>query len=377
MHICFIEDTKLHGGTQIWVTEATKAFIDAGAKVTVLTPEAGWVGPRCKAIGAAIVSYDYEDVINENEKNRKIWAEGLRDADVAICTVHPPRDGFHCSVFASRVIREFGLQTILIPKTGTIVPEYKREFYMPDEDAVSYVIAITDFTRRYLIDTYKIPAGRVELIYQGTEVDLFTRNEARNAEARKRYPLPPDASPLLGYAGSFEERKGLPILLEAVAGAGQKFPNIHLMLVGDGPDEVKLKQMVHEMHLDDNVSFFPFTSEPVYIFELIDIIMLSSLYKEGLPNILLEAMSMELPVISSKLAGVPEIVKNGETGYMVEPGDIAGFSDAISKLWSNKQAYGAMAANARSLMEARFDKKQQFKAFIHYFETITARKGHN
>ncbi|MBW2592349.1 MAG: glycosyltransferase family 4 protein [Deltaproteobacteria bacterium] len=377
MHICFIEDTKLHGGTQIWVTEATRAFIDAGAEVTILTPEAGWVGPRCSAIGATIVQYDYQDVINENAENRKIWAEGLQDADVAICTVHPPRAGFHCSVFASRVIREFGLKTILIPKTGTIVPEYERRFYLPDEAAVSYIIAITDFTRRYLIDTYKIPAGRVELIYQGTEVDLFTRNAARHAEALKRYPIRPGASPLLGYAGSFEKRKGLPILLEAVAGARQQFPDIHLMLVGDGPDEAKLKQMVHEMHLDGNVSFSPFTSEPVYIFELIDIIVLSSLYKEGLPNILLEAMSMELPVISSRLAGVPEIVKNGETGYMVEPGDAAGFSDAIIKLWSDKQTYGAMTAKARRLMEARFDKKQQFKAFIHYFETITDGKGHS
>ena len=377
MHICFIEDTKLHGGTQIWVTEATRAFMDAGAEVTVLTPEAGWVGPRCSAMGARIVTYDYRDVISENAENRETWARGLRDADVAVCTVHPPRSGFHCSVFASRVIREYGLPTILIPKTGTIVPEYERRFYLPDETVVSYVIAITDFTRRYLVDTYKIPADRVELIYQGTDVDLFTRNAARHAKARKRYPIRPDASPLLGYAGSFEERKGLPILLEAVDSARQQFPDVHLMLVGDGPDEAGLKQMVHEMHLDGNVSFFPFTSEPVYIFELIDIIMLSSLYKEGLPNILLEAMSMELPVISSRLAGVPEIVKNGETGYMVKPGDVTGFSDAIVRLWSDQQTYSTMAANARRLMEAHFDKKQQFKAFIHYFETITARKGHN
>ena len=370
MRVCFIEDTMLHGGTQIWVAEAVKDFINRGADVTVLTPESGWVAEHCLANGAKVVTYDYKKVISQDEKNIGIWAEALRDSDVAVCTVHPPRDNFHCSVFAAKVIYEKKLETILIPKTGTIVPEYKREFYLPVQDINYRVIAITDFTRKYLINTYKIPAENVELIYQGTEVAKFTKNAANLDKAKSTYSLPGNAAPILGNVGSFEERKGQVVLLEALKKMKEKLPDVHLMLVGDGPDEEMLKQKVNEMELENSVSFFPFTSTPQLIFEIIDILVLSSLYKEGLPNVLLEAMSMELPVVSSNLAGVPEIVKNGETGFMVTPGDVDELSEAVIKLWSDKDAYNIMAKSARKLMEDKFDKKRQFGEFLDYFKQL-------
>ena len=374
MRVCFIEDTMLHGGTQIWVAEAVKDFISRGAEVTVLTPESGWVAEHCLANGAKVVTYNYEKVISQDENNVDIWAEALHDSDVAVCTVHPPRAGFHCSVFAAKVISERKLKTILIPKTGTIVPEYKREFYAPVQDINYKVIVITDFTRKYLINTYKIPAENVELIYQGTEVAKFTKKPNNFPKAKNTYSLPENAAPILGNVGSFEERKGQVILLQALPKMKQKLPNIHLILVGDGPDEKMLKEKVKEMNLETSVSFFPFTSTPELIFEIIDILVLSSLYKEGLPNVLLEAMSMELPVVSSNLAGVPEIVKNGETGYMVMPGDIDELSEAVIKLWSDKEAYNVMAKNARKLMEEKFDKKRQFGEFLDYFKQLTATK---
>lgn len=352
------------------MTEAARAFIEAGQNVTVLTPEDGWVAPRCREAGADIVAYDYDAVISEATEHRDIWARALSDAHVAICTVHPPREGFHCSCFAARVIRENHLDVCLMPKTGTIVPAYLRDFYMPDDTINCHVIAITDFTRRYLVETYRIPEERIELIYQGTEIDLFTPDAGRNIEAAKRYPLPENAGPVLGYAGSFEERKGLPVLLKATAALVKPFPDIHLVLVGDGPDEAMLKTLAADLGIEGHVSFFPFTSEPVYVFERIDITVLTSLTKEGLPNILLEAMSMGLPVVASRLAGIPEIVKPGETGELVPPGEVDAVVQGVTRLWSDPEGYRRMADNARRLMEERFDKRRQFTAFLDFFRSI-------
>ena len=177
MHIGFIEDTLLRGGTQIWVTEAVAYYLAEGEDVTVLTPQGAWVAEECRAIGANVVTYDYEHV------EALIWESALRNCDVVVCTVHPPRDDFHCSVFAAECIRNGNLKTILIPKTGTIVPSYKREFYLPDERIQSYVISIADFTRRYLLDDYKLPAERVKLIYQGVNISHFSPSPARNRHA--------------------------------------------------------------------------------------------------------------------------------------------------------------------------------------------------
>ena len=371
MRIGFIEDTHLRGGTQIWVTEANRFFLERGQETVILAPEGSFVAEECHKDGASAFTYDYETVVAMDAANQEIWTEALQACDVAICTVHPPRDSFHCSVFAGKCIKEAKLDTILIPKTGTIVPEYKREFYMPEESIRSTVITITDFTRQYLIDTYKIPAKMIELIYQGTEVKRFSPTAENKVEAYKRYPLPENAAPVLGNVGMFEERKGQSVLLEAVSTlVNGPLPDLHLILVGEGPDEEMLKIKIQDMGLASNVTFFPFTREPMFIFERIDILVLSSLFKEGLPNVLLEAMSMETPVVSSKMAGVPEIVKDGETGYMVEPGNAAQLADAIQKLWSDQVAFQDISQNGRKLMETHFDKEIQFQQFLDYFFSL-------
>ena len=372
MHICFIEDTTLHGGTQIWVSEAMRYFMSKGHEVTLLTAADGFNARDGATTDAQVVTYDFDDVVSADARHQAIWTEALRPADVAICTVHPPRDGFHCSRFAAKCIAEAGLDTVLQPKTGTIVPEYLRAYYAPPEPIRYQVISITGFTRQYLIDTYGVPAERVSLIYQGTDLSTFAPDAARAEEARRRYPLPEGAFPVLGSVGSFEERKGQVGLLEAVAMLREQLPEIHLILVGDGPDEALLKQRTAALGLEKHVTFFPFTREPVYVFEVIDILVLASLYKEGLPNVLLEALAMGRPVVSTRLAGTPEAVKDGETGYLVEPGDVPGLAAAIRRLGEDRAACERMGAAGRALMKREFDKQRQFDAFLEHFATCDA-----
>lgn len=371
MHIGFIEDTRLHGGTQIWVAEAIQAFIRKDQKVSLLAPEGSWIVAQCRHTGAIISTYDYDEIVREDQKNQHNWTKTLSDWDVAICTVHPPREGFHCSVFAARCIKQASLHTHLIPKTGTIVPGYLREFYLPDKTIRSSVITITAFTRRYLIDAYNIPPEMIALIYQGTDTQRFRHSDRALKEAQNRYPLPIDASPILGSIGSFENRKGHFVLFDALEEMiTSSLPNVHLLLVGDGPDEKKLKERVNTLGLDQHISFFPFTDEPNYIFEQLDMTVLSSLYKEGLPNVLLESMSMGIPVVSSNIGGVPEIVIDGETGLMVEPGDKSALAGAIKEIWANQKNYRALKQKARRLIVSQFSKATQFERFLSYFRTL-------
>ena len=371
MRIGFIEDTHLHGGTQIWVTEAIRAFIDRGLEVTLLAPTESWMVEQNCHTSANIVTYDWHEVVKMSTRDQEIWTTALCDCDVAICTVHPPREGFHCSVFAGRCIKKGKLKTHLIPKTGTIVPTYLREFYVPDETINSSVIAIADFTRQYLISNYEIPEEKVKLLYQGTDLDRFRPGlQARN-EASRRYPLPENASPIIGIVGSIEPRKGHLVLFEALKKlAVSELPNIHLMIVGDGPDESALKVLTKEMGLEKHITFFPFTDEPKYVFERIDLTVLSSLYKEGLPNVLLESMAMKVPVVSSNLGGVPELVIDGETGFMVEPGNKDELASAIKEIWLKQELYKKMKENARDLIENKFNKMIQFDKYKDYFFTL-------
>ena len=144
-------------------------------------------------------------------------------------------------------------------------------------------------------------------------------------------------------------------------------PNAHLMMVSDGPDETMLKERVKTLGLERSISFFPFTDEPNTVFERLDMTVLPSLNKEGLPNVLLESMSMGVPVVSSNIGGVPEIVIDGETGYMVEPGNEQALAAAIEKVWADQSNYQEMRSKARNLIVNRFDKLTQFERFISHF----------
>ncbi len=86
------------------------------------------------------------------------------------------------------------------------------------------------------------------------------------------------------------------------------------------------------------ISMIPFTDEPQYLFERTDITVLPSLRKEGLPNVLLESMAMRVPVVASRLGGVQEALIPGETGYLVDPGDIGQLASVILQLATDRAA---------------------------------------
>jgi glycosyltransferase involved in cell wall biosynthesis len=126
------------------------------------------------------------------------------------------------------------------------------------------------------------------------------------------------------------------------------------------------------MGLSDHITFFPFTDKPNFVFERIDITVLSSLYKEGLPNVLLESMAMGVPVVSTDLGGVAEIVLDGKTGFKVAVDDSSGLAQAIEKVWVEQDDYQQMGENARTLINENFDKRLQFDRFLEYFTHIKA-----
>ena len=260
-HICFLEDTKLEGGTQIWVAEAARWFRGQGWAVTIVTPDGGFNAGDAQAIeGCRLVTYDYTAVEKMDDASVELWREAFEPCDVVVMTVHPPRkdgelnrydDGFfHVSMLASKALAAGNLRACLLAKTGSIVKEYRKEFYMPTASRPinNSVVAITGFTRQYLVDEYGIPDDKVTLCYQGTDVSRFKSEPARKEEALRRYPAPDGAFPHFGCIGAFERRKGQEFLVAAMAEVVKEFPKAYLTLVGkngrDGDIEGELREAV-------------------------------------------------------------------------------------------------------------------------------------
>eukprot|EP00937_MAST-01D_sp_MAST-1D-sp2_P000846 g846.t1 len=391
-HICFLEDTKLEGGTQIWVAEAARWFRAQGWEVTMVTPEGGFNAADAQKIeGCRLVTYDYTGVEKMDTAAVELWRGAFEPCDVIVMTVHPPRkDGalnrydegfFHVSMLASRALAAGRLRACLLAKTGSIVAEYRKEFYTPEitPPINNQVVAITGFTRRYLVEEYGIPAERVTLCYQGTDVSRFLSDPARKEEALRRYPAPEGAFPHFCCIGAYELRKGQKFLVSAMAEVVREFPQAFLTLVGkngrDGDIEGELQAAVTAAGIEASVAFHPFTKEPMYVYEAIDAVVVSSLM-EGLPNVLLESLAMKKPCVSTNIAGCPECVHDGVNGWLCEPSDAQSLAAAMKNVCAaGRDGCAALGEAGSTFVRGKMDKKAQFADFKRVFQRAVAQSG--
>lgn len=178
-----------------------------------------------------------------------------------------------------------------------------------------------------------------------------------------RYVSKSDRSDLRAlFVGRLAGVKGVPILIEAVARLAEKHPHLTLRLVGDGPDREALEAEVQSRGLQDRISFLGSRSQAEVADELAeaDVFVLPS-FAEGVPVVLMEAMAAEVPVVTTRIAGVPELVEHGVNGVLVPPGHADAFSDALDGLLCDAQARKDLGKAGRAKVLAEYDAAQEAK----------------
>lgn len=158
----------------------------------------------------------------------------------------------------------------------------------------------------------------------------------RWANSTETAPLP--LEPCVLFAGRLEKEKGVHVLLEAVSKVKKAVPSVRLLIAGDGSFRLSLKAMVEEQRLHDHVSFLGWL-EPEELQEAYRkawVLVLPSIWEEGLGMVLVEAGLMGRPVIGSDLGGIREIIQHGENGFLVPPGDPDALSQAIITLLNDR-----------------------------------------
>ncbi len=203
---------------------------------------------------------------------------------------------------------------------------------------------------------------RVRVIYNGVDTELFR-------------PLPP-ASPglersVIGYCGQLLKQKGLADLIVAFSMVRAKLPEAMLMLAGRGPFEDGMKEKIGESGLEGTVVFSGFVDDISGFMAALDIFVAPTRFKEGLSRVLIEAMACGKPVITTTLGGNPETVVEGETGFMVPPGDVTALSEKIILLLRDRELSARMGASGRARAIDIFDARKATAA-IHglYSELI-------
>jgi colanic acid/amylovoran biosynthesis glycosyltransferase len=154
------------------------------------------------------------------------------------------------------------------------------------------------------------------------------------------------------FVGRLVAAKGLPILLEALAA----LEDAQLQVAGDGPDRKMLEDLARSLGIANRVEFLGYQSQ-AKVRELLskaDVFALSS-FAEGVPVVLMEAMAAGIPVVATRIAGIPELVRHEENGLIVSPGDSAGVAAAIRDLLDDPDLRNRYARAGRKQIEAEFD----------------------
>lgn len=203
---------------------------------------------------------------------------------------------------------------------------------------------------------YHIPVG---VAYNGFDETIF-RPIAPDPALRARYAR--DGAPLLLFAGRLVTFKGIDHLLDALALLnGRQAPTSpasslqppasrpHLLLIGDGPHRASLERRTAELGLSDRVSFAgpqPHAELPRY-YAIADAFVIPSTDHETFSIAACEAMSCRRPVIGTRVGGLPEVVRDGETGFLVPPGDAAALAERIGALLGDQALRERMGAAGR------------------------------
>ena len=189
------------------------------------------------------------------------------------------------------------------------------------------------------------------VIHSGVDVHRFIEGAKQRKKKRKELGVPPD-SLVIGYVGWLVSIKGVTYLISAMARVVEQHPESILVLAGKGDDkgdeETKLRERVEGLGLEDRVRFLGWRADVDEIMASFDIFVLPSL-NEGMGRVLVEAMAAGLPIVASRVGGIPDLVKDGQNGLLVPSEDAAALGKAICDLLADKKERKRMGETGKRM----------------------------
>lgn len=249
----------------------------------------------------------------------------------------------------------------------------------------SKIIAVSEFTRNLLFSKFEVPAEKVFVVYNGIHIERFSVSES-DATLLLRKKLGLYDEKIILTLARLTPRKGQDNVIKALPAVIRRIPNIKYVIAGCGADEQKLKQLVHKYHLDNYVIFTGYVpdDEIIAYYDMCDIFVMPSREEagavEGFGIAFLEAGARGKPVIGGKHGGVPEVVVDGETGFLVDPHDVSELVNTIVKTLANDELAAEMGRKAQEKVHKQFTSEIMAKKTLDviggkYQDNLNASRG--
>ena len=230
------------------------------------------------------------------------------------------------------------------------------------------VIAISSAVERHLAEDFAVARQKIHLIESGVDTDEFVPVDGTlKQELRNRFNLGND--PTLGMIARLSDVKGPDILIESMKYVCAHIRNARLLLVGEGRMEKGLRAMVDRLGLMDHVRFFSIVNKTNEMLSLLDIFVMPS-RQEGLGLSIMEAQAAGVPVIASRVGGIPSLIKDGVTGILVEPENPVALAKAIIKLFEDKNRMSAIGKAGRVFIQRNYSADRMIDKTVKLYESL-------
>lgn len=279
---------------------------------------------------------------------------------------------FYADVIGTYAAKLAGIRHILSWEAVTQPYSLKHLYaYRLASKWFSLSIAVSHAIEKQVVINRHVSSKKACTIQYGVDVNLFS--PAKEQWLKRELGIK-NNKVLIGTVARLTEQKGHRYLISAIPEILKDHPDVHFILIGDGPLREDLSKLASSLNVNSSVCFLGFRNDIPELLQNLDLFVLPSLY-EGLPNVVLEAMASGLPVIATAVDGTPEAVLNGETGMLVPACQSEALSTAINAILSDPQKMKNMGKAGRKRVERHFSLSGQVDQFVQLYNSLYLQGG--
>lgn len=215
------------------------------------------------------------------------------------------------------------------------------------------IVSNSEAGKKILIDREKVSKEKIKVIHNGIDLKVFKNQEHKSLKDELT----------IGFVGHLTKQKGVKYLLRAIKDLKEKRDDFVLKIIGNGPERINLEKLTKELGLVDKVKFLGHKENAWKYMSGFDLLVLPSLW-EGLPNVIMEVIACRVPVVATNIGGVPEIIKDGETGFLVEPKNSEALAEKIEYVLNlSEEEREKIGESARRTVKEKFSIEKMVREY--------------